>query len=155
MAKPARKNSSYDKFRGPELAKIHIGKKDLGLDDDTYRDILREAGRVESSADLDYRGRMAVLERFKELGWRPKCRARAPGTGDRGKRLSRPLADDPQSKKIRALWLDLHAAGKVRDSSERALASYCKRMTGRDALQWLSTGEASRVIEALKQWLER
>ena len=149
MAKPARKNSSYDKFRGPELAKIHIGKKDLGLDDDTYRDILREAGRVESSADLDYRGRMAVLERFKELGWRPKHKGQAPG------KPSRPLADDPQSKKIRALWLDLHAAGKVRDSSERALASYCKRMTGRDALQWLSTGEASRVIEALKQWLER
>lgn len=138
MANAARKSSGHDKYRREELAKIHIGKKDLNLSEDIYRDIIRAAGGVESSADLDWRGRQAVLERFKELGW-----------------PSRPKADDPQSKKIRALWLELHAVGKVRDASEKALASYVRRMTGVAALQWLNTRQASTVIEALKQWLER
>lgn len=151
MAKPARKPSAYDKFRDAEIAKIHIAKSQLGLSEEIYRDIIREAsqGKTESAANLDWRGRRAVLERFKELGWQPRHRGKAPG------KPSRPLAEDPQSKKIRALWLELHAVGKVRDSSEGALASYVKRMSGRDALQWLTTAEASRVIEALKQWLER
>lgn len=138
MAKAAHKTTGHDKFRREELAKIHIGKKDLNLSDEIYRDIIYQAGQVESSADLDWRGRQAVLERFKELGW-----------------PSRRLADDPQSKKIRALWLELHAVGKVRDSSEKALASYVRRMTGVAALQWLNIRQASTVIEALKQWMER
>lgn len=147
MAKPARKTTGYDKFRREELAKIHIGKKDLNLSDEIYRDILWQAGRVESSADLDWRGRQAVLDRFKELGWKP-----APA---RKAKAPRKLAADPQSKKIRALWLELFNAGKVRDSSEAALASYVKRMTNVAALQWLSSAQASLVIEALKKWLAR
>jgi phage gp16-like protein len=139
---------SSDKFRKEELAKIHIGKSQLQLSDDVYRDILWQAGGVESAADLDWRGRQAVLDRFKELGWKPRHAGKKAKT-------SRPLAADPQSKKIRALWLELAAAGKVRDSSEAALASYVRRMTGRDALQWLTGAEASRVIEAMKQWLGR
>ena len=143
----ARKTSAFDKFRSQELAKIHIGKKDLNLSDDIYRDILREAGGAESSKDLDWRGRATVLVRFKELGWKPKAARPAKHT--------RPLADDGQSRKIRALWIELHQAGKVRDSSEKALGSYVKRMTGVAALQWLSNDQAILVIEALKKWLER
>ncbi len=149
MARTARKPSGYDKFRKEELAKIHIGKKDLGLDDDTYRDILYQAGGVESAADLDWKGREAVLDRFRELGWKARSKS------GKESRPSRVLADDPQSRKIRALWLALHEVGKVRDASERALASYCKRMTGVVALQWLNSRQASTVIEALKQWLGR
>lgn len=149
MAKTARKPSNYDKFRREELAKIHIGKKDLGLDDDTYRDILYQAGGVESAANLDWKGREAVLERFRELGWKARSKSGHPG------HASRSLADDPQSKKIRALWLALHEVGKVRDASEMSLATYVKRMTGVSALQWLNTRQASAVIEALKQWLGR
>lgn len=150
MAKTARKTTGYDRFRKEELAKIHIGKKDLGLSDDIYRDILREAGKVESSKDLDWRGRQAVLDRFKELGWKPKAARKAVGAGS-----SRPLADDPQSKKIRALWIELHETGKVKNPAESALAAYVKRMTGVATLQWLSTAQASTVIEALKKWTQR
>jgi phage gp16-like protein len=163
MTKPAKKGpgrqslggGGYDKFRREELAKIHIGKKDLALTDDIYRDILREAGGVESSKDLDWRGRQAVLERYKELGWKPQpAKKAAPSTSGRGRGV-RELADDPQSKKIRALWIELHQAGKVRDPSETALISYVKRMTKVAALQWLNTAQASTVIEALKKWLTR
>ena len=141
----------YDKFRGPELAKIHIGKADLKLDDDTYRDILREAGKVESAADLDWKGRAAVLARFKELGWKATAAKKATRPG----KPNRPLADDAQSKMIRGLWIELHQLGAVRDSSEEALAKFAKRHTRVDTLQWASAENASKVIEALKDWRDR
>ncbi|WP_153116045.1 regulatory protein GemA [Rhodocyclus tenuis] len=58
--------------RQPELAQIHIAKKDLGMADDTYRAILWSLGRVRSSADLDHAGRAAVLAHFRACGWKPK-----------------------------------------------------------------------------------
>jgi phage gp16-like protein len=150
----AAKKTSLDKFRREELAKIHIGKKDLGLSEEIYRDILWQAGKAESSGDLDYKGRLAVLERYKELGWKPKHAGKKPATRPAAK-PSRPLADDPQSKKIRSLWLQLHQAGKVKNPAESALVAYVKRMTKVDALEWLTIEQASTVIEALKKWLER
>jgi len=53
------------------------------------------------------------------------------------------------------LWLELHAADKVRNPSEESLCAYVKRMTNIDALQWLDTAQASGVIEALKKWQAR
>lgn len=130
----------------PDLAKIHIAKKALGLDDDTYRAILRRIGGVESSAQLDAAGRRALLAEFRSKGWKPKP-PRAAQT--------RTLASDPQSRLIRALWLTLHQAGKVRDPSERSLGHYVKRQTGVDRLDWLSVQQARTVIEALKGWAAR
>jgi phage gp16-like protein len=142
----------YDKFRPEELAKIHIGKADLKLNDDTYRDILREAGKVESAAALDWRGRAAVLARYKELGWKPR---HAGKKTSKPNPPSRPLADDPQSKMMRGLWIELHQLGAVRDPSEAALTRFAKRHTRVDDLSWKSGKKASKVIEALKDWRRR
>lgn len=72
-----------------------------------------------------------------------------------GKAVGLPLDSHPQSKKIRALWLEMAAAGVVRDSSEQALALWVKRETGISALRWLSNEQASSVIEKLKKWQRR
>lgn len=133
--------------RNNELAQIHIAKKDLALDDETYRAMLFTVARVTSSKDLDFHGRKAVLRHMVARGWKNKPASKAKQT--------RPLADDVQSRKIRALWLELHAAGAVDDSSEAALASFVKRITKVSALQWLSPVQASNVIEVLKKWLAR
>ncbi|HGC3396096.1 TPA: regulatory protein GemA, partial [Escherichia coli] len=66
-----------------------------------------------------------------------------------------PLDNHPQSRKIRALWLEMAAAGIVRDRSENALARWIKRETGISALRWLSTEQAGSVIEKLKKWQHR
>ncbi len=133
-------------IRKNELAQIHIAKKDLALDDDTYRAMLWTVARVGSSADLDFHGRKRVLQHLKARGWVNKSPRKAG---------SRPMASDDQSRMIRALWIDLHSDGALFDSSEAALASYVKRITKVEALQWLSSSEASRVIETLKKWLAR
>lgn len=126
-----------------DLAKIHIAKKDLGLDDETYRALLQRVAGVQSARDLDAKGCSTVLAEFYRSGWRPK-----PPRSKQGATL----ANDPQSRKIRALWLTLFDAGVVRDASEQALGRYCKRQTGVERLHWLSAGQARKLIEALKQW---
>jgi phage gp16-like protein len=129
------------------LQKIHIGKKELGISDDIYRDILRETTKKESSRDISDLQAARVLERFRELGWKPKAAKKA--------KASRRLADDPKSKMLRALWIQLHQAGKVADPSEAALCKFVKRMTRVDALEWLSDRNVTVVKKALTDWLAR
>lgn len=119
---------------------IKIAQKQLGMDDDTYRAMLWSVARVKSSTELDFAGRKKVLDHMQACGFK------------RTRPQPRKLSDNPQSKKIRALWLDLHAEGKVRNPSETALAAFVKRETGVDDLHWLNSVQASKVIESLKQW---
>lgn len=126
---------------------IHVARRELGMDDDTYRLLLsgmKGLGGATSTADLSVPNLYRVLEQLKQRGFKV-----------RSSKKQRPLAADDQSKKIRALWLTLHGAGEVRDSSEEALGKFVMKMTGVQALQWLSGEQASQVIENLKKWQRR
>ena len=125
---------------------IHVARNQLSMPDDSYRALLLRVsgGKASSCADLGVMDLSKILAELESKGFKVK-----------GHRGTRPLADDGQSKLIRHLWLDLHALGAVRDSSERALAAFARRHTGVAALQWLSTAQASAVIEQLKQWRKR
>lgn len=134
--------------RNNQLAQIHIARAELGLDDDTYRSIIRmmSNGRTDSSAELDYAERRKLLEHFEARGWKNKPAKNAK---------TRPLATDDQSKMIRGLWIELFNLGAIANSSEAALAAFVKRQTGVNALQWLNSYQASQVIESLKKWVIR
>ena len=67
--------SQYPANRNKELAAIHTAKRDLGMADDAYRDIMWSVARVRSAKDLDHAGRMKVLDHFKACGWKPKPKA--------------------------------------------------------------------------------
>ena len=125
---------------------IHIAKGQLHLDDGTYRQMLTEITSKDSCSKMSKSELVAVFEHLKTLGFKTTP-AKAAGKVA--------LADDAQSRKIRSLWLTLHELGAVRNPSERALAKYVERQTGKSALQFLSTKEASDVIEHLKKWEER
>jgi phage gp16-like protein len=131
-------------YRRRALAKIHIAKKELGLSDEEYRDLVRATvpGK-ESAADLTDGELQRLLERLRQLGWRP----RLPRTAQR------PLP--PMVWKARGIWLQLHELGAVRNPSWAALARFVKRMTGVGDLRQLSVKQGTVVIEALKGWLER
>ncbi|WP_247536954.1 gp16 family protein (plasmid) [Ralstonia syzygii subsp. celebesensis] len=123
---------------------IHVAKRDLVMDDDTYRSILLQVGKEASAADLTVPELEKVLEHLKRCGFKV-----------RSNKDARRQADDDQSKMIRGLWLELAERGVVHNASEAALAAFVKRMTGVDALQWLSVAQASRIIEHLKKWRNR
>lgn len=130
---------------------IHVAKRDLQLDDDTYRAILQRVGRKDSSSDLTVPELEKVLEHMKRSGFKVRSKAKQPAPA----KSSRPLAQDAESKKIRALWLFMHQIGVVKNPSEEALASYVKRITGVDALQWINGDQAETLIESLKKWAMR
>jgi len=135
---------------------LQIGKVDLGWDDEFYYGIwLPQQGASKkegkySASTMTITQLSQAIEAMKRSGFVVKHKKTNAKPNEK-----RALADDAQSKKIRALWLELHAAGKVRDPSEPSLCAYVKRMTKVDALQWLSTAQASIVIESLKKWLAR
>jgi len=137
--------------RAPAIPKliqfIHIAKGQLKLDEDTYRHMLTEiGGGKDSTKKMTKSELVAVFEHLKTLGFKTTPAKRA------GKLKQ---ADDAQSRKIRSLWITLHELGAVHNSSEHALAKYVERQTGKSALQFISTKQASDVIETLKQWQQR
>lgn len=122
---------------------IHIAKSQLGMDDDTYRLMLNNIGKANSTTKMTIAQLEKVLEHLKCCGFKVVATQ------------SRVLASDAQSKKLRALWLCLHSAGEVRSGDEKSLAAFVKRHTKVEALQWLSSHQASMMIERLKKWAIR
>ncbi len=129
---------------------IHVAKRDLALDDDSYRAILLRIGKKTSAADLTIPELEKVLEHMKRSGFKVRSKVKPAQA-----KSSRPLAQDAESKKIRALWLFLHELGAVNNPSEEALAAYVKRMVGVDALQWINGEQSERLIETMKKWAMR
>lgn len=129
-----------------DLAKIHIAKKELGLTDQVYRDILMEQFRRDTAARLTPGQAFKLLQHFQRLGWKPKSQQRLPGMA---------APPDGQSRKIQALWITLHQAGVIRDGRDQAMLAFVKRITGTDRLQWCDVGQKARVIEALKAMAAR
>ena len=123
---------------------IHVAKRELSLDEETYRETLEQTTGKASLKEMTDAQLQAVLDRLKTAGFSIKSKT---GTNK--------LADDVQSKLIRHLWLMLFDAGEVRNSSELALAAFVKKQTGVDALQFLSTESADRVINRLRNWCKR
>lgn len=127
----------------PLLAKIHIAKAQLNLDDDQYRDIVRRVTGKDSAAQCRYSQLVDLINEFKSLGWKTekkKAFRRAPSDG---------------IKKIYALWGKLQALGDVQSTDKTALDAFVKKYTGIDSVQWLLPDQQRKIIEILKQWIKR
>lgn len=128
-----------------QRAKIHIAIAELGYSRETYEDILAmNFGGRTSSTQLSPRDAEKLLGIFQAKGWRPRRHKNGV-----------PMPQDAQSRKILALWINLHRAGVVRDGSNRALRHFVKRMCGIDHLAWCDSQHNYRIIEALKDWAKR
>jgi phage gp16-like protein len=137
--KPQHENQIRDR----EIKLIHIAKRDLQLDDETYRAMLWSVARVRSAKDLDFTGRKKVLDHLKARGFKVKV---APANKD---------ASDAQYRLIRALWSELHATGKVQHNTDQAVRAYIKRMSGVADFKFMNGFQINTVIESLKLWSKR
>lgn len=150
MGYPKKSNVAVDQAKRRLKQLIHIAKSQLGMDDDIYRAMLAGLEVPDSTTKMTVPELTKVLEHLKRSGFKVRSKV-ASANG----KPSRPLAQDAESKKIRALWLFLHELGVVKNPSEEALATYVKRMAGVDALQWTNGQQAERLIETLKKWVMR
>lgn len=127
------------------LQLIHIAAKQLKLDEDTYRQLLKNLTDQSSAKALSTTELERVLNVLKRQGFRIHSHQNSATT----------QTYFPQLQKIRALWHQMASEEIVRDSSEQAMNSFIKRETGIDSPQWLNSQQASQVIERLKKWQQR
>jgi len=147
MSRAAR--TPVDPARRALLAKVHIARKELGLDEEAYRGLLEAAGGRRSAAELDNAQLAAVLDTFRAKGWSGERRA-APRPGPRARDEA-----EAHRRKVRALWWCLWHLGCLSEGSEKALDAFVKRQTGVEKLAWLPADRAAPVIDALKDWAAR
>ncbi|TBH55040.1 gp16 family protein [Rhizobium leguminosarum] len=130
------------------IAAIHVAKKQLGLDDNTYRAKLARITGKQSVKDMNEEERQKVLTVFRKEGFAPAPAARRV---DGRQKLTGKYA-----KKLQALWIAAWNLGIVRDRDDKALIAFVKRQTGIDHTRFLVyADDAKRAIEALKSWINR
>ena len=124
-------------------AQIHIAKTQLGMDDDTYRAVLKSATGKTSCADMGVIDLNKALQAFKDRGFKSKPPR---------KKTTATLTD-----KLIAQWRAMGDEGIVRDASDAALRSYVSRQTAGTfkAPQFCDNHTTIKLIEALKQWQKR
>lgn len=131
--------TSRDSTRTRELAMIHVAKKQLGLDDETYRAMLWTVARVRSSAALDFAGRKNVLDHMKARGFKS-----APGKRGREGRPHNMEGSErsPQLKKVEALLADAGRPWSYADG-------IAKRMFQVDRVAFCDGAQLQAIIAAM------
>ncbi|MEQ8747331.1 regulatory protein GemA [Pyruvatibacter sp.] len=129
------------------IRKIHVGKRELGLDDDTYRDLVERVTGKRSAADCDVNQLTLVVDEMKARGFHVKQMGQHKGQ----------RKGPAQLAKMRALWITAWCLRIVRDRRDSALLAFTVRQTGRPvgALHWVTPDDANKVIEALKDMCTR
>jgi len=150
------------KISKKQIALVHVARHRLGLEEDTYRDILSQFN-VQSSKELSYAQFKELMDIFERMGFkrrRKKKRSKSidfhpvktERTGQKAKGSPFLPITDKQMKKLWALWNSVSRAPV--DSREAALNKFVKRITGVDHWRWLNVGKAQKVIIALEKMAE-
>ena len=134
------------KSRADIIKLIHVGKRNLSLDDDTYRQLLANAANGKTSCrDMNITELKTVLRSMESGGFKPVRKA--------------PKAPAIITDKISVIWRIMGQQGFILDSGDRALDAFVKRTTrvrnggvGVARLDWLRGDQASAVLESLKKW---
>ena len=127
--------------RKADLAMIHIAKKQLALDDDTYRDLLWAIGRVRSAGDLDYAGRRRVLDHLRKCGFKALVKRAKPASG--WEWVNNAAADkQPMLRKIAVILRD---AGRGREYVD----AMAKRMFAVERIEFCTPNQLHDLVSAL------
>lgn len=150
------------------LAKLHIARKQLGLEEEEYRSLLETVTGKRSAAELNTSEFVRVMERFVQMGFRVDGRKKpssqtSPKSG-RGKKPTQKLSPQTRDKpelektqvdKIRALWIDGYHAGVIRNRYESGLNGFVRKRFKCDRVEWLTWEQAQKCIEAIKSMIDR
>lgn len=131
-------------------AAIHIGLKQLDIDEDDRRAMYMRVTGKNSLTKMSWQEHQKVLAELGRLGFtknNPKTNAK---TGGRKKLTGK------YAPKLQALWIAAWNLGIVDNKNDEALIAFVKRQTKVDHVRFVRHAEdASKVIEALKSWMAR
>ncbi len=139
-----------DGARRADLAAIHIAKKALAWDEDTYRDVMFTVCRVRSSAQLDFTGRKTFLAHLQACQRQMGGATAAPAAPARKK-----APWSARHRQIWSLWQQLADSHLVADRTHKALDAWVKRQTGVDRMEWANGPQLDALIDSAKGWLAR
>ena len=122
---------------GNQSARIHIGKKELGMDDDTYRAFLLRLTGKDSSKHMTMRERGRVIFEMTHLG----------AFKDERRPLTR------QQRACIAKWYDLRKIGAIVSKDKSSLNRYVKKFLGKWNVADLTDEETNKLYNMLEGWL--
>jgi phage gp16-like protein len=117
------------------LARIHIAKKQLKLDEDMYREMLVQVTSKKSCADMHISDLYLVIKRLQQAGFKAKKR-------DHGKKPNPNKSQAAMMGKVEALLADNNLPWNY----AHAMA---KRMFKVDKVDWLTSQDLHKLIAAL------
>lgn len=126
--------------RNKELARIHVGKKHLGLDEETYRALLERVAGKRSAADLDGPGRAAVLREMGRLGFKVESAA------DRKRKFAgrpREVGARPMLRKVEALLADARRPWGYAHAMAKSMFTVTR-------VEWLRDDQLHKLVAALQ-----
>lgn len=128
--------------RNRQLAAIHVlASKRLRLDRDTYVELLQRVGGVASSADLDQRGRIKVLDELRRL----------TGEGQQQMRNAVDLPDAPQNVRDEIAGMVGKVGALLAESGKSWNYAHgtARRMFKVQRVEWLRADQLHRLVAAL------
>lgn len=137
---------------------VHVGKRELTLEDDTYRLLLQAETGKSSCSKMDIRELEKVLGAMEGKGFKRIFK------GKKTKRRMSPKSGKAKYREmdmVRAIWITMSKQGFVRDGSESALDNYVRRTTnqadnkGVDHIGWCDADQIYKVLGSLKSWHRR
>ncbi len=128
------------------IAKIHILKKQLGLDDETYRTLLKNETGKDSAA------KCSPKQLHKAIN--------AMQGNTNNQNIYNNNAKSPRYKACYAKWQKLHELGVVKNNSSKALNSFIARII--PAFEYhnfnfdmLDNNEANKAVDTLQAYINR
>lgn len=132
-------------------ALLQIGKKQLAMDDETYRAFLASHGATEKNGHISAStmgiGNLAkAVSDLEKKGFRPTRQSNVSRISNWRK---------PRINKIKALWFALADAGVVHERNEQAMEKFCLSLIKASRMEWSTSNDLNKCIEALKSWGKR
>lgn len=133
--------------------RIGYMRKLLGLDDDTYYEMLSAYG-VKSSKDLSFYQAKEFLNRLRDNGkqsgvFKPKTQYAFQKYKHSNLDNRDPLMATPaQLRKVEAMWFRV-STQTTDDARYAALEKFCLRVAGKEKLQFLTKEDVSKLVTAL------
>ena len=128
--------------RAEQYRQIHGLVRLLGMNDEAYRDMLRDRYSVESSKQLSTQQRGSLIKSLREQVHGNV--AEFNDLVDRKKHLATPK----QLRAIDAMWAKVSRATTPADR-KNALNAFVKRLTGIDNVRWITMQDARTLIRAI------
>lgn len=132
-------------------------RKLIGLDEETYREMLSDFNNASSSKDLsDYDARCllkSLRDKAKEIGvFKPvkQYSFQQYKYDNLGKREG--MASPAQLRKIEAMWLKI-SRQETDELRAQALQVFIKKITGKEHLKFLTSADVKKIIKAFETML--